>query len=260
MSGTVAWISIAPVKALGLVQLREVFVDEFGIRENRRFYLVDAGGRFVNGKRLGSLVRVAPEWDEASETLALRLPDGSVVSGRIELGGPLLTNFYGRPVPGRFVDGPWDEALSALAGEPLRLVLTDIPGDAVDRGRGGAVTLLGAASLEALARAAGLDGSVDGRRFRMTFGVAGLPPYAEDEWLGRDVAVGEAVFRPSGNVGRCAVTTQNPETGVPDFDTLRVLKRYRDDVPTTEPLPFGIHADVVGPGRVRLGDSVDLHD
>jgi len=66
------------------------------------------------------------------------------------------------------------------------------------------------------------------------------------------------VIRPRGNVGRCAVTTQNPDTGVPDLDTLRLLGEYRGDVETTEPLPFGIWGEIVEPGCVRLGDPVEL--
>lgn len=258
MTGSVAWISIAPVKALGLVHPDEVVVEPYGIRENRRFHVVDADGRMLNGKRLGPLVRVTPTWDEATETLTLELPDGAIVSGTVRVDGAVTTDFYGRPVSGRIVAGPWAEALSELARQPVRLVRTDLPGEAVDRSaRGGAVTLLGAASLEALARAAGVETPVDGRRFRMTFGVEGVPAHAEDGWIGRDVRVGEALVRPRGNVGRCAVTTQNPDTGIPDLDTLRVLKGYRDEVPTTEPLPFGVHAEVLEPGRVRLGDAVE---
>jgi uncharacterized protein YcbX len=72
------------------------------------------------------------------------------------------------------------------------------------------------------------------------------------------VRVGEAVVVPQGNVGRCAITTQNPETGHADLDTLKALAAYRSDIETTEPLPFGVHAAVVEPGAVRLGDPVEL--
>jgi uncharacterized protein YcbX len=53
------------------------------------------------------------------------------------------------------------------------------------------------------------------------------------------------------------VTTQNPETGEPDLDTLKALAAYRQDVETTEPLPFGVYAAVAQPGRVRVGDPVE---
>ena len=82
--------------------------------------------------------------------------------------------------------------------------------------------------------------------------------HEEDGWIGRDVTVGDTLLRVTGNVGRCALTTRRPDTGVVDFKTLHYLKAYRDEVPTTEPLPFGVHARVVEPGRVRVGDAVAL--
>ena len=46
----------------------------------------------------------------------------------------------------------------------------------------------------------------------------------------------------------------DPDTGVPDLDTLRILARYR---PTggVEPLPIGVWGHVEQPGIVRVGDS-----
>jgi uncharacterized protein len=247
------------VKALALVQLDEVAVEPWGIDENRRFYLIDEEGRMINGKVAGQLVQVQPRWYRATDRLALRFPDGSLVEESVRLGRAVTTNFFGRPVGGRVVDGPWAEPLSELAGRPLTLVKADLPGDGVDRSaRAGAVTILGTKSLIALGREAGVHTRVDERRFRMTFGIDGLDEHGEDAWIGRDVRIGEAVVRGRGNVGRCAVTTHNPQSGEPDLDTLHVLKSYRDDVPTTEPLPFGIHAEVVQPGRVRLRDEVTL--
>jgi uncharacterized protein YcbX len=108
-----------------------------------------------------------------------------------------------------------------------------------------------------MARILGVD-DVDGRRFRMNFGIDGLREHEEDEWLGRRVRLGEAVVVPLGNVGRCAVTTQNPDTGAPDLDTLKALAAYREGTETTEPLPFGVHASVAQAGRVRVGDAVAL--
>jgi hypothetical protein len=99
--------------------------------------------------------------------------------------------------------------------------------------------------------------AVDERRFRMNFGIDGLGEHQEDEWLGRRVRLGEAVVVPQGHVGRCAVTTQNPDTGAPDLDTLKALAAYRPGADATEPLPFGVHAAVAEPGRVRVGDTVE---
>jgi hypothetical protein len=253
VSARITWISLTPVKALALNHVDEIELLESGLRGDRRFYLVDERDRLVSAKGHGQLQLVQAHHDEEEDALSLRLADGTTVEREVERGEELSTNFHRRVFQARRVPGPWDEALSEVAGEPVRLVEPALGG--VDRGRSGAATLLGEASLEALAAALQVE-SVDGRRFRMNFGVAGIGRHEEDAWIGRRVRVGEAVLVPLGNVGRCVITKQNPDTGETDLDTLNGLAGYRGDVETTEPLPFGVHAAVGTAGRVRVGDEI----
>jgi uncharacterized protein len=251
-------ISIAPVKGLALVHPDAVMLERSGVAENRRFHIVDAEGRRYNQLRNGALVQVRPDYDPGAERLTLHFPDGSVADGELALGDEVTTDFYGRPVTGRLVDGPWSEALSAWAGTPVRLVQS-APGAAVDRGRGH-VSLISQASLEELGRRGGTD-PVDGRRFRMLFELAGCEPHEEDGWVKRQVRIGDALVRLRGDVGRCAITTQNPDTGVPDLDTLRTISAYRPFTANEKGerhLPFGVYGEVVEPGRVAVGDSAHL--
>jgi MOSC domain-containing protein len=252
----VAWISFTPVKGLRLRQLDTTDLTPDGIPGDRAFFLVDADGAMVNGKRLGPLVTVTAAHDAAAGRLALRFPDGREVAGAVELGAPEDVRFFGLSLRARPLAGPFAEALSEHAGAPLRLVAAPPERPGVDRGRDGAVTLLSRASLERLREQSGTADPVDPRRFRMTFGVDGVEAHAEDGWRGRDVRLGEALLRVTGNVGRCAVTTRNAETGVVDFPALHHLAAYRRRLETTEPLPFGVHARVLEPGRVRVGDAV----
>jgi uncharacterized protein YcbX len=255
MSARVAWISRTPVKAFALQHLQEVELGEGGVEGDRLFYLVGEAGRLISNKDFPAFQLIRASYDDNSETLTFTLTDGREVTGTVERGEEVATTFHKRPRSARLVLGPWSDALSALAGEPLRLVEPSSP--ATDRGRNGAATLLATTSLGALGDALGVE-TVDGRRFRMNFGVEGLEPHEEDTWLGRRVQVGDAVVIPNGNVGRCVITTQNPDTGVSDLDTLKGLAAYRRDLETTEPLPFGVHAAVATPGRVRVGDPVGL--
>ena len=254
MGASVVRISIAPVKSLGLVHPDEVEVGPHGVVGDRRFWLVDADGRLYNGKRNGPMVGVRPEWDEATRRLALTFPDGSVVEGEVELGAAVPAVMYGAPLPSHRVVGPWEDALSELVGRPLRFLWAD--DGAVDRGLGGGtVTLVSRGSLERLREEAGADGPVDGRRFRMLFEIDGVRAHEEDEWLGGTVQVGDATLVLNGDVGRCAVTTRNPDSGEVDLDTLRALTQYRPEG-RNEPLPFGVYGAVAVPGRVRVGDPV----
>ena len=247
-------ISIAPVKALGLVHPDEVTREREGVRGNRRFWLVDGDGRLVNNKADGPLMRIRPEWNEQTGELALTFPDGTRVDGVVELGEPVEAAMYRRPQPSRRVVGPWQDALSAYAGRPLMLLYATR--HAVDRGHAtGSVSLVSQASLARLAREAGVEAPLDGRRFRMLFEIDGVEAHAEDGWLGLPVKIGDATIVPRGDVGRCAVTTKDPDTGVTDVDTLGALARYRREG-QTEALPFGVYGSVAVPGRVRVGDAV----
>jgi uncharacterized protein YcbX len=257
MSLRVAWISHCPVKGLAVRQLDECELTEAGITGDREFFLVDENDRLVNAKGLGGLQQIIPRYDREAGSLTLDFPDGTTISQEVGFDGSVGSNFWGITVEARVVEGPWSEAISDFVGRDLRLV--GGAGPAPDRRRSGAATLLGTGSLQALGRVLGED-EVDERRFRMNFGIDGLGEHEEDEWLGRRVRVGGAVVVPQGNVGRCAVTTQNPETGAPDLDTLKALARYRGVIESTEPLPFGVYAAVAQPGRVRVGDPVELGD
>lgn len=249
---SVVAIAVAPVKGLALEARDAVELTPTGVLGDRRFYLVDGTGHLINQKRVPALATVRPEVD--GDRLTLRFPDGAVVAGEARLGAPIETSFFGRPVAGRLVEGPFGEALSAHAGATLRLARTEHEGDGIDRGARACVTAISTGSLAALARAAGLD-AVDGRRFRMTLTLDGLGPHGEDAWLGRRVRVGAALLELTGNVGRCAVTTRDPDTGVRDLETLDLIEAYRAGSATTEPLPFGVWGRVVEPGRVALGDA-----
>jgi uncharacterized protein YcbX len=243
---SVARISIAPVKGLALVERDEVMLEQTGVAANRRFHVVDADGRRYNQLRNGALVQIRPEYD--GNRLALHFSDGTTAAGDVALGAEITTDFYGRPVEGHLVEGPWSEALSEWAGRPLRLVQS-AAGEAI----------VSRASLEELGRHTGQNGTVDGRRFRMLFELDGCAPHEEDEWVKRDMRIGAALVRIRGDVGRCAITTQNPDSGVPDLDTLRTIKAYRLEPANDKGknhLPFGVFGEVLEPGRVAVGDAV----
>jgi uncharacterized protein YcbX len=251
---SVSWLSIAPVKGLGLVPVDDIALEKFGVLENRRFYVRDRAGRFVNALKHPELFQVIPAYDPHGETLALHFPDGAVVQAQVEPREPVTTDFYGRDVEGRVVAGPFAAALSEFADTRLQLVQTDEPGAAVDRARG-PVSLVSDESVEELARQAGRE-QVDAGRFRMLIGIRGVEPHGEDEWIGLEVRVGDAIVRPLEQVARCAITTKDPSTGERDLDTLRVIKEYRG-LRGNRQLDFGVYGTVVEPGRVRTGDAVE---
>jgi uncharacterized protein YcbX len=253
VGAAVARISIAPVKSLGLLHPDEVMLRQGGVVGDRRFWLCDERGALYGGKRDGTMLRIRPAWDESTRRLTLTFPDGERVEGVVQLGDRVDAELYRRPRPSHRVLGPWEEAISRHVGRPLTLLWAD--DGAVDRTpQGGTVSLVSRASLERLREETGVDDPIDGRRFRMLFEIEGVDEHEEDEWIGKEVRIGEATVVFNGDIGRCVVTSRDPDTGVIDLPTLATLVDYRPEG-RTEPLPFGIYGSVVAPGRVRLGDT-----
>lgn len=247
---TVRAIHVSPVKSLRLMRVDAATVTPAGIPGDREFLLVDEGRRLYNQIRSGALAQVESAFD--GERLELRMPDGEVVGGVPGRDGAATIRMYGRPLAGHWVVGPWAQAVSELVGKPLRLLWVDQAGAGLDAH---AVSMLSAAAVDRLAAHGGHPGDLDARRFRPTLLLEGCPPHAEDEWLGRRVRAGDAVLDVAALDMRCAITTRNPLSGERDADTLRWIAESR---PRTDgEICFGVYADVVEPGAVRVGDAVE---
>jgi uncharacterized protein YcbX len=247
----VSLISTAPVKGFRLTHPAEVELTPQGVVENRRFFLVDGEGRRLRSSLTAWPVVVSGHYDPQREVLRMTFPDETIESGADATGEEVTCDFNGRSVTARIVEGPWEHQLSELAGHPVRVARPAEPGMCFEA----PVTLMSEASLERLGDEA--EGEIDGRRFRLLFTLAGYGAHEEDEWEGRLLRVGDAAIRVGGPVPRCAATTRDPDSGVRDLDTLRLIKSYRG-VRDGKAIDFGVYAEVEEPGRVRVGDPVEL--
>lgn len=250
---TVTRLDIAPVRSLGLEARDEIDLTEAGVLEDRRFYLTDDTNRLIDQLVVGELVQIAAHTDPAATELVLRFPDGTVVDDEVRLGDPVETPIHGRSGVGHLVEGPWAEALSDFAGRTIHLVRCDRPGGTRS---GNPTSLISDGSLAELARRVGVE-RVDARRFRMLIGIEGAAAHEEDTWVGRRIAIGDAILEITKPDARCAITTHDPDTGIRDLDTLRTLVVYRG-LRDGKHADFGVLGDVARPGRIRIGDEVTV--
>lgn len=250
---TAIWTT--PVKGLRLHPRTAVEFGPLGVRENRCFFLVDAKQRLVNGKRVGALTSLRADYDADAEALTLILTDGTELTEPVRDGAPLTAQFFSRTQQTVAVCPELSRAISDVAASELTLVRADPSLTACDRGPGGAVSLMSRASLAHLSQLAGED--VDPRRFRMLLEIDGLGAHGEDALVGERVRIGDALVHFGGHVGRCRVTSMDPDSGAVTLPTLDLLS-YRKGLDTTEPLAFGIYGDVLEPGGVRVGDRVSV--
>jgi hypothetical protein len=247
----VSRLNIAPVRSLGLESRDEILLTPDGVAEDRRFFVIDEGNRLVDQLIAGPMVRVSAWTNPEATRLRLTFPDGTVIDDEVRLDGPIETPIHGRTGVGHIVDGPWGGALGDFLGKPVRIVRCDrIGGTRVAN----PATLVSDGSLDALGAVLGV-GDVDARRFRMLIELEGGGPHEEDTWVGGRIGLGETVLEISAPVARCAMTTHDPDTGLRDYDTLRAIKGYRGQVDGKD-IMFGVKAQVVTPGVIRLGDEV----
>ena len=143
------------------------------------------------------------------------------------------------------VDGrPWDSTEVALdveeaAGAGTRLVRSDA-GDRFD-------------VLPLLVTTDGMFAAVgyDRRRFRPNLVIAGVEGLAERQWEGARLRINETVIGMDDLRARCIMTTYDPDTGEQDVNVLRRIQTEFGGV-------LGLNSYVITPGRVAVGDPVEL--
>jgi uncharacterized protein YcbX len=244
-------IYLSPVKSLGLMQAERTPVTPDGIPGDRAFVVLDDRDEVATLRRYGALALARSHFDVERNELRLLLPDSRDVCAAVVDGPEHEVLMFGRPLRGAIVEGPWAKELSELTGVPMRLMRA-LGGSAQDSH---AVSLLSLGSVEQLSARAELPQTLDARRFRNTLLIEGTGAHEEDSWVGRQVRAGTAVLRVAERDQRCSLITKNPDTGERDLDTLRVLASYRRQ--EDGEVCLGVYADVIEPGEVAVGDSVE---
>ncbi|MGW1749516.1 MOSC domain-containing protein [Streptomyces sp. NPDC002092] len=265
-------IHVHPVKAFRGLAPREAVVEPWGLAGDRRWVLIDDGGKVVTQRQQPRLALAAAEL----------LPGGGVrlsAPGMDPLTVPVPRAVGTVPVEifGDKVEGvPAAEAAahawcSAYLGIGARLVHMDDPatrrpldpeyaqpGETVSFADGYPLLLTTVASLEALnsliaqgARSA--EGPLPMNRFRPNVVVAGTAAWAEDDWS--RIAIGEVTFRVAKICGRCVVTTTDQNSAVQGKEPLATLGRHRR---IDGKLAFGQNLVPLSPGTIRVGDPVTV--
>nr|WP_297423606.1 MOSC N-terminal beta barrel domain-containing protein [uncultured Actinotalea sp.] len=215
-----------PVKALGGESLHRVALDERGLAGDRWFAVVDGDGRFAALKDTRRFRRRDAVVGYTAETTA----DGDVV---VRCGDEAW--LVGDPA--------LDRHLTAATGTPQRVT----PEGAVSHQDGGAVSLVGTATLAWCAQRWG--GDTDARRLRVNVVVETDEPFVEEAWVGRRLVIGSALLAVTERVPRCR-TVDVPQDGAsPDAPWLKHLGAERD-------LCLSVYAEVAAPGTIAVGDAV----
>ena len=231
-SGRVTELHRWPVKSMAGQPVDALRIDERGAAGDRAHALFDehkGSSRRLTARQVPRMLL----WQAAY--------DGEI--GPDEVPTPVLTALDGRTFG--WEDGELPKALEEDLGRPVALK-RDL-GLMQDLGQSLLVTTQ--ATLDAVT--AELGTPLDLRRFRTNVHVVfdDVPAYAEEQWEGRELAIGDATFRLLHPCERCVIPTRDPDTTEKWGELLRWLTRERRGL-------FGINARPLGAARIALGDLV----
>ena len=257
-AGTIAAIYRYPVKGLSPEPLSRVaLIPGECLPQDRRFAIALAATRFD---------RKRPEWlpkthfvmlmrDEKLAQLNTRF---AAETGELTIehkGGVAAQARLTEPDGCRVVSEFLAEFLGPAVAGPLRIV--DAPGHAFADAKRKPnatsdkyVSLINRASIAALERF--VQAPVDPLRFRANVYFQGAPPWSELDWIGSEIALGDARLKVIAAITRCAATQVNPATAERDLDIVGALQRgFGHNL-------MGIYAEVVAGGDIAMGDALTV--
>ncbi|MEV4277782.1 MOSC domain-containing protein [Actinoplanes xinjiangensis] len=259
-----------PVKGCHRLDHDEAAVEPWGLATDRRWMIVDADGVGITQRETTALTRLTARPHPGG--LRLSAPGMPDIDLPEPADGPetQVRIFRNKtPVPAHIADTTWvtaflnRDARLVWQADPTTRTVADHarPDDSVSLADGYPVLLANTASLDAVndwLTETG-DDPLPIHRFRPNLVVTGAPAWAEDDWLGHRLRIGDLTFRVAKPCNRCRVTTIDQETGETGRQPLHVLGRHRR-------FGDGLHFAVnlipdLTPGQtghLRVGDQVTV--
>ena len=91
-------------------------------------------------------------------------------------------------------------------------------------------------------------------RWRGNLWIEGFDAFAEQDWIGRTLRIGDALLIIREAIGRCAATSVDTQTGQPDTDMVRTLTDASGHA------NFGVYAEVIDGAEIAELNEVALTD
>ncbi|MEX3969686.1 MOSC domain-containing protein [Paraburkholderia caribensis] len=247
MLGKITSIHRYPVKSMGGEDLDSVEVTRTGLEGDRAYALTEAGSRrLVTAKNSGGEASIldftalysTEPGPESVMSLQIRLPDGKLTSPRepdcnqrlslalkreVHLTTPVRSDTHGQSIvaTGAFFDLGTIHIVSTSSMNALQTMLP--------------------------------KSEIHPRRFRANFVIELIEGdlFVEETWIGRLVRIGEVSLVVKEPTVRCTVPTRAQGSLTRDVSILRTIFQEIDGF-------FGVYADVLRAGPVRVNDVVEL--
>lgn len=264
-------IFIYPIKSLGGISLNDSFVEQKGLRFDRRMMLVDHNGKFLTQRAFPEMALLKTLIDNGSlivrdsrnnniTTISLKYLQSDYRSEE-----KIKVIIWDDICSAVKISKEADEFFSDALGIHCSLVL--MPDDekrivdskkkyikdehTVSFADGYPFLIIGQSSLDDLNKR--LVDSLPINRFRPNFVFTGGEPFEEDNWS--DFLIGNVKFKAVKPCDRCVITTTNQDTAEQKEEPLRTLATFRKKV---NKVLFGMNLVTYSTGQVFVGDTLKI--
>lgn len=209
-------ISIYPIKSLDPVDVSEARVLPCGALEyDREFALFDGEGKLINGKRDARIHRIRATYNLEDSLVTLSADD-------------LPPETFHLTESRRQIEA-WVGAFLGLPVFLQRDTQTGFPDDLESPGP----TIVGSATLTAVASWFNIEDQTTARRFRANIQIGCEVPFWEDRLFGEantvvEFRIGDVLVHGVNPCQRCAVPTRHPKTGEVTADFQRLFAEKRE--------------------------------
>lgn len=251
-SGSIIEICRYPVKGLSPDRLDEVILEPGDTLPYDRAYAVENGGRdfdFDNPRHLPKskflmlakherLASIETSFDEATGLLTVLRDNKQVARGNLRerIGRQMLEQFFAA-----FMKGDLNGAPRIVGAEGISLSDTSVK----------CVSIINHETVKDIERVSGQ--SINPLRFRGNLLIEGVEPWAELDWVNRDIRIGnEVVLYGIERIMRCAATNVDPATALRDMTIPQTLN---DAFGHTD---CGIYAEISFGGKIKKGDKIEV--
>jgi len=242
-------VTIFPIKSLDGITLDRVAITNGKLAGDREYAFFDRDDRYVNGKRYPAILRVRARYDNNGVTLSH--PAHQSVTAVLPDQSPLLA-----------------EWLSEVLQQSIQLRYN--PQGFPDDTNASGPTIIGTATIEALADLFQLPPENIRRRFRMNLEIGFAEPLAEDLLVGatkdhpRLFTIGSVQFAGVNICSRCSVPPRDPDTGaiLPRFRQRLLQWRKQHTSPAVSAAhiehfyKLGINTRILAGSELRVGERV----
>ncbi|HTJ34728.1 MAG TPA: MOSC N-terminal beta barrel domain-containing protein [Dactylosporangium sp.] len=262
-----SYLATYPIKSCYRAEADLAVVEPWGLAGDRRWLVVDEQAKLITQREWPAMGRIRPRYGDrglvleasGTDSLAVPLPSGEPTDVRHfhqwiaatsagDVAAQWVSQVIGRPARLFYLDDPTRRAVDPEYGNP---------DDRVSFADGYPLLLTNEASLRAVNDWLVEDGDepIAMTRFRPNVVVSGASAWAEDDWIGRRVVIGDVTFRAPKPCDRCVLTTIDPETGEKGRQPLRVLGKHRR---FPGGLLFGLNLIPDVRGKIAIGDQITI--